>query len=105
MNKKHDIFGNFQFFFDDYYAAKSYEISETEDTVIISIIAPGNKKEDISVELIDSTIKVRTPEQREKTFKIPNNVNTSTIEAVYETGILKITLNKNEVEKRRITIK
>ena len=104
MNKKHDIFGNFHFFFDDYYAAKSYEISETEETLTISIIAPGNKKEDISVELVDNKLKVRAPEQREKSFELPNNVDSSSISAKYETGILKITLNKNKIEKRKITI-
>lgn len=105
MRKTHDIFGNWQFFFDDYYAAKSYEISETDESITISFVAPGNKTEDISVELSGKVLNVKTPEQRERSFELPDGVDEENIEATYEAGILKVTLTKKPIKVREIAVK
>lgn len=93
-------------------------IKETEQSFTVELMAPGKKKEDFSIELdkdllsISSQIKTENTEQVEgkftrkeftqssfkRSFTLPETVNNEGINAVYEDGILKITLPKREEE-------
>ena len=94
----------FNFFFDDFFPAKTHEVKTDENNVILSIIAPGHKKENFSVELEGDKLFILMPEDTKKTFKIPPTVSTDDISAEYVAGILKIKFNKKELEKRKVTI-
>ena len=87
-------------------------IKESEIAFLLEVVAPGLKKENFNVE-IDSellTISSEIKEEQEskfrrrefrtasfkRSFKLPENVNTEDINAVYQDGILTITLPKKE---------
>ena len=91
-------------------------IKETEQFFTLELVAPGKKKEDFNIELdkdllsISSEIKTEKTEQGEgkftrkefsqssfkRSFTLPETVNHEGINAVYEDGVLKITLPKRE---------
>ena len=103
-NNMNDAFEGFSFFFDDFFKAKTHEVKNTEDKVILSIIAPGHKKESFSVKLEGDKIYISMPEDVKRTFKIPPTVSTDDISAEYVAGILNITFKKQDIKKREITI-
>lgn len=101
------------------------DIKETETEYIIDMDVPGFKKEDISIETKDGFLVVKSSSKKEETsekenyllkerksisftrsFKLPNNVNISDINAKMEDGILNIVLPKSEVVENssKITI-
>ncbi len=91
-------------------------IKESESAFLLEVVAPGLKKENFNVEIdselltISSEIKEEKKEEPEskfrrrefrtasfkRSFKLPENVNTEDINAIYQDGILTITLPKKE---------
>ena len=103
-NDMNSLFGDFSFFFDDMFPKKTHEVKTIGENVILSLIAPGHKKESFSVKLEGDKLYITMPEDTKKTFRIPPTVSTDDISAEYVAGILKIKFNKQEVIKREITI-
>lgn len=117
MNNKHTKF-NFH---------PACEILEDPNHYILRFEIPGMKKEDIKIELHENTIRVAGEKRREKSeassnlkhhyseleygsfarsFTLPTSINAEKVHAIYEEGILTITLNKSESSKlRQINVK
>ncbi len=94
-------------------------ITEQKDTYLVSLAAPGLKKEDFTIDVDGSmlTISSQTEEHREekdkkftrkeysyssfsRSFTLPEEINKEKIEAKYEDGILKISLPRSEAAKK-----
>jgi HSP20 family protein len=95
-------------------------IKETKENYQLELAMPGIKKEDFKIELEDKLISIALENKQEsqeknenfkytrrefvyssfkKTFSIPDDVNAESISALYENGILNITLPKVEKEE------
>jgi len=108
-----DILGGTQ------YAQKAVppvNIKETEQSFVIGVVAPGLKKEAFAIELDKKILTIShksetekneegegkytrkefTPTSFKRSFTLPENVNEADINAVYQDGILAITLPKKE---------
>jgi HSP20 family protein len=103
----------------------SIDISETEDQFLIEAELPGMKKEDININLENGRLGISGErnfkhEEEGKTFhrvetkygsfsrsfQLPDNVDEESIDASYENGLLKISINKAEDKvKKQIEIK
>jgi HSP20 family protein len=90
----------------------SCDVNETEGHYLISFDMPGVKKDDIKIEVKDNQLLVSGERHRlsegneasdkfERTFSLPNSVNTEKIEASYENGVLNVALPKAEAAKAR----
>jgi len=88
----------------------SADISETENHYMVSFDIPGVKKEDVKIEMRGNQLFVtgerrqearsgRTYGKFERSFALPESVNTDKIEAHYEDGVLSIALPKAEEAK------
>ena len=101
----------------------SVNILEEENHFIIEFAAPGMEKKDFDVKVeegrlvVGAELKKEEEEQKGKyrrkefnytsfkrSFKIPENVNTESIDAKYKNGILSIQLNKREETKKDSSI-
>jgi HSP20 family protein len=91
------------------------EISEIDKEVIVRIAYPGVTLENWDIEVCDNMLNVKAKRDVQESnynlvycnstffskssfstsFKLPQNVDTSTIEASYKDGILKITIPKS----------
>lgn len=100
------------------------DVNESENGYVLSIDVPGFKKEDISIEAKGKQVVVsgeRKKEEGEKiwtthrmernygtfhrSFELPEEINTDTIDAFYESGVLRIAIPKAEASKpKRIQI-
>lgn len=104
-------------------------VSENKDDYQISVAAPGLKKNDFNIDVEGNMLKIscekeESREEKEerysrteynyscfsRTFTLPEEVMKDNIEAVYEDGVLRLTLPKNEQSKKaalskHITIK
>jgi HSP20 family protein len=97
----------------------SVNITEEKDHYMVSLAAPGLKKDDFKIDidgnmLTISSEKEENKEEKEKkftrkeysyssfsrSFSLPDEVNKEKIEAKYEEGILKIALPRNDVSKK-----
>lgn len=94
----------FNFIVDDIFSVKAHQVTTEEENVILSIIAPGHKKENFGIELKGDKIHISTPEDTKRIFKIPSSLSKSDISAEYDAGILKIKFGKQEEETRKIAI-
>lgn len=93
-------------------------VVETDDTIKLELAAPGFEKQDFSVnvenELLTITAKHEAKKEEtnerftrrefavtsfKRSFKLPKTVNQENISAVYEKGILNVTLGKREEAK------
>lgn len=101
------------------------DISETDNQYRITAELPGMKKEDIAVNLEKGRLTISGERSFEKedegetyhrvesqygsfnrSFQLPDNVDEESIDATYEDGLLKISVNKSEKEvKKQIEIK
>lgn len=98
-------------------------ITENKDNYLVALAVPGMKKDDFKIDvdgnmLTISSEKEENKEDKEKrftrreysyysfsrSFTLPEEVNKEKIEAVYEDGILKLTLPRRE-EARKATAK
>ena len=81
------------------------DIKDNGDVYVASIELPGYKKGDIKVEANRNTLTVSAEKdgkvEYENTFSIKNDVDTTSIAATLEYGILTLTLPKKEVSKPR----
>ena len=97
-------------------AVPPVNIKETEQSFTISLVAPGLKKDAFAIEvdkkllMISHTVAVEevkegdgkytrkefTQNSFKRSFTLPENVNETDINAVYQDGVLNITLPKKE---------
>ena len=100
------------------------DIYEGEHNLVLKLEVPGMDEEDLNVSLENSTLTVsgeRKFEKEEKeenfhrierhygsftrTFRLPNTVDAEKVEAAYDKGILKITLDKRaEAKPKQIKV-
>lgn len=88
-----------------------YEVDE--DNYKISVPVPGIKKEDLSLNFLNSILTIQCKQGTKnryqdfvKEFKVPTSVDVEKIEATCENGLLEITLPKAQGAKsRQIVIK
>jgi HSP20 family protein len=99
-------------------------ISQTDKDYSVEVAVPGLKKEDFKVEVEDGVlcISAETKEEKEekdkkytrreysynsfsRSFMLPDGLKAEDIKANYNDGILKITLPKAVVEKKKTTAK
>jgi len=100
------------------------DISETDKSFELELAAPGLKKEDFTIDFKDDQLTISGErkfenEQKEinyhtretrygtfsRTFHLPESVNDTKIQAVYNEGILKVTLPKDQKKELKRTIK
>lgn len=96
------------------------ELEEDETSYLVSIDLPGMKKSDIKIDCSEDVLTVSGERIREtkgegkyterpygtfqRTFTLPSHVAVNNIKAMFEDGVLKVTLPKTEESKTR-TIK
>ncbi|NOZ72697.1 MAG: Hsp20/alpha crystallin family protein [Chloroflexi bacterium] len=100
------------------------DIAETDDAYHVEAAIPGVKPEDLDISVVDNVLTIKGEIKREEELKdeqyhlrerrygsfsravtLPSKVDADAIEAVYENGILKLTIPKSEEAKpRRIAV-
>lgn len=102
-------------------------VLETEDDFQIEVAAPGLKKEDFTIEWVNNALHITVDIPKKlgqeynysrkefnyhsfcRSFLLPENVDDSSIDAIYLDGILKITIGKRKMKSpkagRNISIK
>lgn len=108
LKKAHNFISN---------AGVAVNVKETTDTFLLELVAPGRTKGDFTLNLKDNHLIVASKVVEEegssekffrkeftladfkKSFKLPESVDKEAISAVYEEGILKLTLAKREDAK------
>lgn len=103
----------------------SVDISETEDKLLIKAELPGLETQDVNVSISGDLLTIKGEKKKEKeekgehhyymerysgsferSFRIPVNVKSDQVEAVFDKGVLKVTLPKvEEARKKEIEIK
>ena len=95
-----------------------YEVTETDSAYLLSIDAPGMKREDVNIEVTGNTLHIsgerrqdyrndgkkvsgRSYRQFSRSFTLPDSVESSRIEANFEDGVLQIAIPKSESAKPR----
>lgn len=119
-----DIFDNAKFFGKNWLEKEfgqlfpAVNIKESNKNFCLEIAAPGFKKEDIKVSVENDvlTISAETKEEKNeetkkftrkeftynsfsRSFTLPENINTESIDAKYENGILNLSIPKREESK------
>jgi HSP20 family protein len=93
-------------------------IKETDELFEIQLAAPGLKKEDFKIDLTNGKLNISVEQKEEnevkeerfhrkefsfkafsRSFKVPSLVDTEKIEAIYEDGVLNLSLPKKEEAK------
>ncbi len=94
-------------------------ITETKDEYILSLAAPGMKKDDFNIDITGNLITISCEKEQKsevkeelftrneynytsfsRNFTLPEDVNKERIDARYEDGILKLSLPKKEEAKK-----
>lgn len=101
----------------------SADLGETESQYFIDLSLPGLSKEAISIELEERMLKVsgtypKVEEEGAKyhlrerrtgdfarNFRLPQNANADTVSATYNNGVLRITIDKVQPERKNIEVK
>lgn len=102
----------------DYTFLPGKDIIETDDSIIVNIVLPGIKKEDINLKLTENKLKVKAKFDFEhkmggtyvtlsdkksgfirRTVRLPKKVNPDEAQAKFENGILKVEIPKQEKEE------
>ena len=102
-------FGNALSYLDDVFEARpnfrSTAIEDNGDVYLLSTELPGYKKGDINIEINDGRLTITASKEgkneRKSSFYIKNDVDTKSISAKLEYGVLTVTLPKKEVTKPR----
>ncbi len=87
---------------------KRERISETDDNYTIEISLPGFKKEDVSLKTTDGFLEIHGSCSRwdkvdyNKRYSLPDEIDSSKIEAKMEDGILVITLPKKKTKEEEV---
>lgn len=104
--------------------APAVDIHETDDGFMVTADLPGVKKEDIEIDLKDSTLTIKGEKKFEKkapkenyiriersygkfirSFSLPNNIDSEKIKATFNNGMLELNIPKREEAKpKQITI-
>jgi len=113
-------------FFDDYSSSSGLNLWEDDDKVYVEVSVPGMDNSDIDVNLENGILTVRAgkskvEEENEKgkrvytssmktnffySTSLPGNIDSSSVDAVLDKGILKITISKSEDAKlKKIEVK
>lgn len=96
------------------------DICEAEDSFLVKADLPGMNKDDIQVDLKDSTLTIKGERRFEdkvsrdnyirvereygtftRSFTLPQNVDADKIKAVYKNGVLELTIPKKEEAKAK----
>ena len=99
-------------------------ITEQKDEYLVSLAAPGLKKEDFKIDVDGNMLTISSEKEEkkegkeasytrkeynyssfERSFTLPNEVNKDKIEARYEDGLLKLVLPKKEEAKKMVISK
>jgi HSP20 family protein len=129
-NPESSLFPSFTTLMDDFFQDNGFKnwkgvsipavnISETKSAFKLSIAAPGFKKDDFKVEVVNGVMSISAETKTEKTekderytrqeysfsrfsrsFTLPDNVNGDGIVAEYLNGELKVTVPKAKVEEK-----
>jgi HSP20 family protein len=102
----------------DYTFLPGKDIIETDDSVIVNIVLPGIKKEDINLKITENKLKVKAKFDFEhkmsgsyvtlsdkksgfirRTVRLPKKVIVEEANAKFENGILKVEIPKQEKEE------
>ena len=102
------------------FSIPAVNIVENLPNFVIELAAPGLDKKDFTIEVEDETLKIsskKIEEKKEETadsriqrrefnyksfersFRLPENIKTEEIQALYENGVLRVTLPKMEEKK------
>ena len=107
-----DFFGN-EMLLNEGYTSPRVNVTEEKDAFVLYLAVPGLKKSDIVMNIDKDVLKISHNSEKqeehvyysnrefnyhnfERTFRIPETVNTEKIKAGYEDGILKVHLAKRE---------
>ena len=77
---------------------------EAEDHVAITLELPGVEKEDINMEILEESMKIDVDTEirkYHKEIKLPENLDTDTIEATYKNGVLDIVIKRREEKPKK----
>lgn len=103
----------------------AFDVSETENEVVVTAEVPGIDQKDIDVRLSDGLLTIQGEKKQEKeenkkhyhtverhygsfsrTMQLPGDVDAEKVDATYKDGVLKVILPKTETAKaRRIEVK
>jgi HSP20 family protein len=108
------------------YSAPLSDVIEKENEIVYIIDIPGVEKKDIELEVIGNKLEIKTEKKEEikreaegylryersyngfrRSFILPENADSSQIEATYKNGVLEITVKKKlgaKKEKQKITV-
>ncbi|MBI3781831.1 MAG: Hsp20/alpha crystallin family protein [Deltaproteobacteria bacterium] len=105
---------------EDFVRPPAIEISDEKDHVVVKAELPGMSKDDIEVNLTDSTLTIKGEKKREKEVKeenrywsereygsifrsidLPAEVKLDDVKATFKDGVLEIRLAKTEHAKRK----
>lgn len=102
------------------FSIPAVNIIETFPNFVVELAAPGFEKDNFAIEVVDNTLKITSNREEEKTeenekrqftrrefnyqsfersFTLPENIDTENIKAEYENGILRISLPRIEEKK------
>ena len=104
--------------------APAVDINETDDGFMVTADLPGVKKEDIEIDLKDSTLTIKgekkfgekTPKENYiriersygkfiRSFSLPNNIDSEKIKATFNNGVLELNIpKKEEARPKQVTI-
>jgi HSP20 family molecular chaperone IbpA len=96
------------------------DLTETDDTYVLTVEVPGVKKDDLSIECSDQTFTIRAEKrpqrdpERERAFRLerrygvfarsvqlPEDANLERIDATFEEGVLRVAIEKKPESKPR----
>lgn len=103
----------------------AFDVSETEDALIVKAELPGMEEKDIEISLSEGILTIKGEKKHEKeeesgqyhtverrygafcrTMRLPAEVDAEKVDAVYKDGVLSVTMPKSETAKpRKIEIK
>lgn len=122
------FFGDFtlpSLMFEDAEWTPAFDVSETDNELIIKAEVPGMDKKDINITVSDGMLTIKGEKKHEKkeenehyhrvethygafsrTLRLPTEVEADKVDATYKDGVLNVTLPKSEaVEPKKIEIK
>ena len=110
----HRFFGEYPTTDFNYYP--HVDISEDEDNIYVEAEIPGVKKEDIKITLQDNILTITGEKKKEnnkknffrservygsftRSFTLPDDINSDSVEAKFDSGILNVTIQKVQPKK------
>ncbi|MBW2107805.1 MAG: Hsp20/alpha crystallin family protein [Deltaproteobacteria bacterium] len=105
--------------------APAFDVSETDNEIIVKADLPGMEEKNIDISLSDGLLTIKGEKRQEKeednevyhtverrygaftrTMHLPADVDANKVDATYKDGVLKVTLAKSETSKpKKIEIK